>query len=131
MTVAMLPPDVGRFLHTLGRSPTRDWLAARDQADGSGPRLAEAAEEVEALVDALGLHEENWMIEQAVERLILGVQWFAETSEGVHGITARDLSAMRLLAVWCALAVLVDDQLAPDAREVLVGPFRAMVGSPP
>jgi hypothetical protein len=38
---------------------------------------------------------------------------------------------MHLLAVRCALAILVDDQLAPDAREVLVGPFRAMLGSPP
>jgi hypothetical protein len=39
------------------------------------------------------------MIEQAVDRLIRGIQWFAETSEGVLSITERDLSAMRLLAV--------------------------------
>ena len=61
-------------------------------------------------------------------RLITGVQWFAETSEGVHGITERGLAGMRLLAVWCALAILVGDQIAPDAREVLVGPFRRIIG---
>jgi hypothetical protein len=74
-------------------------------------------------VDALGLRQENLEIEQAVDRLITGVRWFAETSEGVHGITKRDLLAMRLLAVWCPLALLVDDQLTPGAREVLVAPF--------
>jgi hypothetical protein len=67
---------------------------------------------------------------QAVDRLVTGVQWFAQTSEGVHGITERDLSAMRLLAVWCALAILVDDQLGPAAREVLVAPFRGILRSP-
>jgi hypothetical protein len=136
MTVAvnlprMLPPAVGRFLHTLGRSPTRDWIAARDRADGTGPRLAEAAQGgVESLVHALGLREENRMIELAVDRLIDGVTWFAQNSSGAHGINARDLGAMRLLATWCALAILVDDQLAPAAREVLLGPFHGMVGSP-
>ena len=70
----------------------------------------------EALVDALGLRDENWMIEQAVDRLITSVQWFAQASEGVQGVTERDVSAMRLLAVSCALAILVHDQPAPDAR---------------
>jgi hypothetical protein len=46
-------------------------------------------------------------------------------------LRSENRSAMHLLAVRCALAILVDDQLAPDAREVLVGPFRAMLGSPP
>jgi hypothetical protein len=50
---------------------------------------------------------------------------------GVIRRASRDLSGMRLLAIWCALALLVGDPLAPAAREVLVAPFRGMLGSQP
>jgi hypothetical protein len=47
----------------------------------------------------------------------------------VHGITKRDLAAMRLLALWCALGMMTRSTIAPRHYEVPVAPFAARTGS--
>jgi hypothetical protein len=120
------PFAVSLFLERLANSPTRDWLRPRDAADGTGPLLVSAFTEVQAAVDALGLPTEAGAIEDRIDALVRGVQWFAEQSEGVHGITARDISGLKLLAL-CALALLTREHLSPHAFDVLVTPFREML----
>jgi hypothetical protein len=55
--------------------------------------------------------------------LIEAVAWFAAESGGVHGITQRDLAAMKLLAVWCALGLLTRDWLDVRHYRTLTAPF--------
>ena len=123
-----MPHDVYAFIERIGDVLVRDWLRARDAAGGHGREIASAFEIADAAVDAHGLRPEYRNIERRVARLVDGVQWFAANSSGVHGITLRDTGAMRLLASWAALAVLLGDRLDAQSFATLTQPFRSIGG---
>ena len=116
------------FIDRIGRLPVRDWLAGRDSARARGDEIARAIATAELAVRGSGRIEEYRTAERDIMRLVDGIEWFALNSGGVHGITLRDIAAMRLLATWAALAVLMHDRLERDVVTTLVRPFASCVG---
>jgi hypothetical protein len=94
-------------------------------------KLALAAEVAEAALDAHGLRAESRDIERRVTWLVDGIEWFGMNPFGAHGITARDVAAMRLLAAWAAMAVLLGDRLDRQSFNALTEAFRVAGGFAP
>ena len=119
--------DAHEFIDRIRRIPVRDWLQARDSTHGMGPALAWAVEIAEKAVDENGLRDEYRAAERRVVWLVDGIEWFARESNGAHGITMRDIGALRLLATWAALGVLVRDHVGVVVFDTLTHAFRPLL----
>jgi hypothetical protein len=114
---------VRAFLSRLAALPVREWLAARDKADGTGDLMFHALAACDDAVKVTGRLAYVRRMEDGVRRMTATIEWFAQTAPN-HGITRRDLAGLELLAEWAGCALLVRDRVDPYTVNVLLAPWR-------